>query len=146
MAQVHFYLLEQQNEQVAVPAHFAFACQLCAQLYRQGQRIFIYVENQQQAEWVDEYLWQFDASSFVAHNLQGEGPKMGAPVEIGYEVPKGSRQILINLAPTMAEFTSRFKQVFDFVPSDDALKQQARERYKQYRAAGHQLSTENVVS
>ncbi|NTS75553.1 DNA polymerase III subunit chi [Catenovulum sp. SM1970] len=143
MSAVHFYLFDETYEQVEnVPAHIDFACRLAAHCYRQNQKIFIYTGDQTQANQVDEYLWQFDAQSFVAHNLQGEGPKFGSPVEIGCEVPKGSRQILINLSPSMPDFAKRYPQVFDFVPHQEELKQVARERYKQYKQSGHQLTTE----
>ncbi len=148
MSNIHFYLFDQSNasEQENVPAHIHFACQLSAHFYRENRKLFIYVDDQKQAELIDEHLWQFEADSFVAHNLQGEGPNYGTPVEIGCNPPKGSRQILINLASSMPDFTQRFSQVFDFVPNDEELKKVARERYKQYRAAGHQLTTEQAHS
>ncbi len=54
--------------------HMHRVCQLCANLYRQSLKVFVYCANQQDAELVDEVLWQFDAHSFVPHNLAGEGP------------------------------------------------------------------------
>ncbi|GGW51838.1 DNA polymerase III subunit chi [Alishewanella tabrizica] len=124
------------NELSPAPAHFAFACQLCADLYRAKQRVFVYVANQQQAELIDDLLWQFDPDSFVPHNLSGEGPARGAPIEIGWQAPRQSRQVLINLTDNMPEFARRFASVIEFVPAEAALKAQARERYKQYRQAG----------
>lgn len=118
------------------PAHFTFACQLCADLYRANQRVFIYTADQQQAELIDELLWQFEPDSFVPHNLSGEGPARGAPIEIGWQAPRQSRQVLINLTEQMPDFAKRFAQVIEFVPAEAALKAQARERYKQYRQAG----------
>ena len=40
------------------------------------------------------------------------------------------------------EFIASFNQVIEFVPVDETEKIQARERYKQYRQQGWQLSTE----
>lgn len=135
---------EAHNELSPAPAHFAFACQLCADLYRANQRVFVYTANQQQAEWVDELLWQFDPERFVPHNLSGEGPARGAPIEIGWQAPRQSRQVLINLTDNMPEFSRRFARVIEFVPAEPALKAQARERYKQYRQAGITPETVNV--
>lgn len=56
--------------------------------------------------------------------------------------------MLINLQQTVPEFVSSFNHLIDFVPVNEAEKAQARERYKQYRQMGWQLSTEqgkNVV-
>ncbi|CAM5220165.1 DNA polymerase III subunit chi [Alishewanella longhuensis] len=128
--------LSELHELSPAPAHFAFACQLCADLYRAKQRVFVYTSNQQQAELIDELLWQFDPDSFVPHNLTGEGPARGTPIEIGWQAPRQSRQVLINLTDKMPDFARRFASVIEFVPAEPALKTQARERYKQYRQAG----------
>lgn len=144
--QVSFYLSDdsQQDELSTVPAHFALACRLCADLYRAKQRVFVYTADQQQAEAFDELLWQFDAERFVPHNLSGEGPKYGAPVEIGWQAPRQNRTVLINLTSEVPAFISRFSQVIEFVPSAEADKVQARERFKQYRQQGINPQTVNA--
>ena len=104
-----FYVLKQQDEpDNHLPAHFDLAAKLAAEQYRHGQRIFIYTDNQQDAHLIDEHLWGFDPNSFVPHNLQGEGPEHGAPVEIGWSAPVGARKILINLATKVPDFINRF--------------------------------------
>jgi DNA polymerase III subunit chi len=144
--QVSFYLLSNngQNELSTAPAHFALACQLCADLYRAKQRVFVYTADQQQAEAFDELLWQFDAERFVPHNLSGEGPKFGAPVEISWQAPRQKRPVLINLADSVPDFANRFSQIIEFVPADAQLKAQARERFKQYRQLGVNPQTVNA--
>ena len=127
-----------------IPAHFDLAAKLAADQFRQGKRVFIYTNDKNDAHIIDEHLWSFEANSFVPHNLQGEGPANGAPVEIGDSTPVGNRRILINLAANMPDFINRFNQVFDFVPSDDTLKQAARERYKYLRQMGVNISTQDI--
>ena len=75
-------------------------------------------------------LWAFEPDSFVAHNLLGEGPRGGSPVEISWQNPTVRRPILINLTNTMPNFTNNFSIVVDFVPTNELLKQQARDRYR----------------
>ena len=84
----------------------------------------------------------------TTHNLIGEGPRGGSPVEIGWPGLRysGHRAVLINLAEIVANFAVSFAQVVDFVPCDETLKQQARERYKAYRLAGIQITTANAVT
>ena len=145
--QVNFYLLDEtapQNELSTVPAHFALACQLCADSYRAKQRVFVYTADQQQAEAFDELLWQFDAERFVPHNLSGEGPRYGAPVEISWQAPRQNRHVLVNLADTVPAFANRFNQIIEFVPADAQLKAQARERFKHYRQLGVTPQTVNA--
>ena len=50
--------------------------------------------------------------------------------------------MLISLQHHIPNFAQSFTQVIDFVPTEEEQKALARERYKQYRAAGWQLSTQ----
>ncbi len=141
MTNVTFYLLPEDSKESS-QAHLLAACDLAAQCYRKKQRCLIYCSDQSAAESFDELLWKQPLESFVAHNLTGEGPANGTPIEICWQPPtQFSRGVLINLTANVAEFSHRFKQVYDFVPAEEQLKQQARERYKHYRAAGYQLDT-----
>ena len=151
--QVKFYVLsEPQPDNTATPTHAAstvpaeylFACQLCADFYRQGLRVYVFCQNQQDAELLDEVLWQFDAERFVPHNLAGEGPQRGAPIEISWQMPKSSRQVLINLTESIPSFANRYMQVIEFVPVAADKKSNAREKYKQYRQLGVTPETINV--
>jgi len=143
MSQVTFYILAESGTDT-LPAHFVQACSLAAFYYQQNRKVFIYTDNQQDAFTVDEYLWQFDGDSFVPHNLLGEGPKFGTPVEISWMPPTHPRPVLINLSLHLPDFSNNFQQIIDFVPSDEQLKIAARHRYSAYKKLGHTLSTENV--
>ncbi|WP_028023609.1 DNA polymerase III subunit chi [Enterovibrio calviensis] len=119
------------------------ACQLSAHFSQHGMKVYISASDKSQAETVDEFLWQQSPDHFVPHNLVGEGPRGGAQVEIGWSGVRhsGHRNVLINLAEEAAIFAPSFAQVVDFVPCEETLKQQARERYKIYRMAGRQMRT-----
>ncbi|XQW85594.1 DNA polymerase III subunit chi [Thalassotalea piscium] len=142
---VMFYILEQVNTNAdplaLVKLH---ACFQAAHFYRQNQRVFIYTQDQAQAHDIDELLWSFEPDSFVPHNLVGEGPKSGAAVEISWQVPASRRPVLINLTSTVPNFAHQFSQIVDFVPSDDALKQLARERFKGYRQLGYNIDNQTI--
>lgn len=136
MTQVTFYQLAADSES-SQPAHMQMACELAAACFRNKQRCLVLCENKQAAEQFDELLWQLPAQGFIPHNLSGEGPSAGAPVEIAWQMPaRANRQVLINLACAMPEQFQRYQQVYDFAPAAEEQKQQARIRFKQYRAAG----------
>lgn len=142
MAKVSFYLLDDVEQHSAELALLELACSVAARCFRQKQKCLVYCQDKQQAEQFDELLWQLPSDGFVPHNLEGEGPVGGAPVQICWQAPSQfSRPVLINLAENIPEFHSRFNQIFDFVPTSEDLKLRARERYKHYRAAGNQLDT-----
>ncbi len=146
MSQVVFYILNEQaqSDSQALPEHFAYACSTAAFYYLQNRKVFIYTDTRQDAFAVDEYLWQFDGDSFVPHNLLGEGPRFGTPVEISWQAPTHPRQILINLSSNVPDFAVNFQQVIDFVPFAEPLKIAARTRYSAYKKMGLTLSTQTV--
>ena len=144
MPAVQFYALAEEavtpEGLSSVPAVCAKACELTAELYSQKKKSVVLCADQAQAEAVDELLWQLPAARFVPHNLAGEGPNGGAPVEIVWQVQSLPRkQCLINLSGQMIGNFNQFQQIIDFVPVEESAKQQARERYKQFQQAGCQM-------
>lgn len=143
MKQVTFYLLEQDRPTGTLSTHEAVACVIAAERWRSDKRLLIACESQAQARRLDEALWQREPYTFVPHNLAGEGPNSGAPVELCWPGKRGNttRDLLITLQPQFADFATAFHQVEDFVPYEDTLKQLARDRYKAYRSVGFHLIT-----
>ena len=124
----------------------SFASELAAKAWREGKRVLIACETQAQAFLLDELLWQRSPDEFVPHNLSGEITQYPTPIEISWKEKRNAqrRDLLINLQQNLPEFTNIFTQFFDFVPHNEEQKILARERYKQLRSNGWQLSTENV--
>lgn len=142
MKQVQFYLLSQAN-QGELTAQEALACDLAAKAWREGKRVIISCENEAQALKIDEALWARDPDDFVPHNLSGEITTYATPIEISWQGKRNAqrRDLLISLQKDIPEFINSFNHIIDFVPTDETLKAQARERYKQYRQMGWQLGT-----
>ncbi len=143
MKNATFYLLDNDTQQDGLSAVEQLVCDIAAERWRAGLRVLIACEDEQQAIRLDEALWARPPESFVPHNLAGEGPRGGAPVEIAWPQKRNSspRDILISLRSGFADFATAFTEVIDFVPHEDSLKQLARERYKAYRLAGFNLNT-----
>ena len=143
MKNATFYLMETTDTQDGLSAVEVLACELAGSRWREGKRILIACESQQQAIRLDETLWQLPVDAFLPHNLAGEGPHYGAPVELSWPERRGNapRDLLISLLPQFADFATAFTEVVDFVPYEESLKQLARERYKAYRLAGFNLNT-----
>ncbi|SMG35321.1 DNA polymerase III subunit chi [Cedecea sp. NFIX57] len=143
MKNATFYLLDNDTHAEGLSAVEQRVCELAADGFRAGKRVLVACENEQQAIRLDEALWQRDAQAFVPHNLAGEGPRYGAPVELAWPQRRGSapRDLLISLLPQFADFATAFLEVIDFVPYEESQKQLARERYKAYRVAGFHLTT-----
>jgi len=138
-----FYLLDNDTVLNGLSALEQLVCELAADKFRAGKRVLVACEDEQQAIRLDEALWQREVQAFVPHNLAGEGPRYGAPVELAWPERRGSapREVLISLLPQFVDFATAFPEVIDFVPHEASQKQLARERYKAYRVAGFHLTT-----
>ncbi|QJR80140.1 DNA polymerase III subunit chi [Alteromonas pelagimontana] len=132
MPQVTFYSLPDENNAAAVKA-----CNLIAEAYSRKQRCAVLCASQQAAETVDDLLWQLPADRFVPHNMVGEGPPTGTPVEICWEESQLSRRnMVVNLSEKMLSSLNHYQHIIDFVPHAEEAKKAARIRYKQYQQAG----------
>lgn len=139
--EVTFYLLSQADE----PAWLASVCKLVTAQFSQRRKVAIRARSQEQAELIDELLWQQPTDRFIPHNLVGEGPNGGAPVVIGWNQHADAfgygRQVVINLANDTAPFLRGAQHIIDFVPAKDEDKELARERFREYRRSGASIET-----
>jgi len=128
---IDFYLLSEDH----TDAHWLLACRLLEKAYYKGHKVFVYCANQRDAETIDELLWTFKDDSFIPHNLQGEGPEPPPAIQIGCEPPpRGFNDILLNLCESVPPFFTKFRRVFELVGVSEALKEQGRLRYKEYKS------------
>lgn len=144
--QVQFYILDKTQATMPLSAMETLACDLAAKAWRLGKKVLITCETEEQALNIDEALWAREPEEFIPHNLSGEITQYATPIEISWAGKRNAqrRDVLINLQTQIPEFITSFSQVIDFVPNDEQLKTIARERYKQYRQLGWQLTTEQA--
>ncbi|GAB54652.1 DNA polymerase III subunit chi [Glaciecola punicea ACAM 611] len=136
-----------QNETVSaeLATELAMAADLLSEYVVSRKKVTVLCASQAQAESFDDLIWQFPANKFIPHNLYGEGPDMGTPVEIIWHSAFLSMSklrntaVVINLSQQFIENINNIKHIIDFVPVDENEKAKARERYKKYKQAGCQL-------
>jgi DNA polymerase-3 subunit chi len=131
---VDFYILQDTQSRELT------ACRLCEKVWQQGLSVFIQAESATHAQQLDELLWTFRDGSFLPHDLAadaqaGTGPATGVPsISIGWNSePQQARQVLINLAPAVPSFYTRFERIAEIVNQDAAVKSAGRERFAFYR-------------
>jgi DNA polymerase-3 subunit chi len=142
MTRIDFYILpDSQGE-----ARDHYACQLTEQAYRQGQRVLIHCADEAHGQRLDALLWCYRDSSFIPHAIQGAAGSATPPaVEIGHGGDAGGQhQLLINLAPEIPEFFSRFDQVSEIVVAQDSAKALSREHYRYYQDHGYRLEHHRI--
>jgi DNA polymerase-3 subunit chi len=75
MKNATFYLLDNEDTVDGLSAVEQLVCDIAAERWRNGKRVLIACEDEQQAIRLDEALWSRPPESFVPHNLAGEGPE-----------------------------------------------------------------------
>jgi len=141
MTRVDFYLIENaadRGKDIAV-------CRLAQKAFLLGRRIYILTESDEDARRLDRLMWTFSAGSFIPHAIGSESGDADCPVLIGHdEPPTVHEDVLIQLAPKVPEYFSRFQRVAEIVDDNEDGKALARERFRFYRDRGYALQTHQL--
>jgi len=141
MSRIDFYILQESKPQ----ARYPFACRLINKAYQRGHKLYIHTEAKEEAHRLDDLLWTFQDTSFIPHNLSGEGPTPPPPVQIGFDnKATGFNDVLINMATEVPPFFNRFKRIIEIVIQEPDWKKRAREHFLFYRENGCELNTHNI--
>jgi DNA polymerase-3 subunit chi len=135
MTQVDFYVLESLGR----GDRFELCCRLVEKAWGQGHRILVHCASAEEAQRMDRLLWVFRDQGFVPHGRLGQVDPALNPVLIAPTGESGDEHdVLINLAPEVPAFFSRFERVAEPVDADPAARAASRERFKFYRDRGYQ--------
>ncbi len=138
MTKVDFYILSHGSREHT-------ACKLAEKAYRLGHRVYVHTHSETEAKRLDDLMWTFRDGSFLPHEQYQPGKTTRSPILIGSaQAPETNSEVLINLAPEVPLFFSRFLRVAELVNSDETSKQQGRERFRFYKDRGYQLDTHNL--
>ena len=96
-------------------------CELVKKGFATGQSILILARSFEQAEQLDEKLWEFDETALIVP------PDTATP----------DRALVINLRDDPAP--GLFERVLEVVPADEAQRAGSRARWKIYQHAGFEL-------
>ena len=140
MTQVDFYILQDE----AARARPLLTCRLTEKAWKQGHRVYINTDTQQQVGELDDLLWTFRAGSFIPHAVYTEADRE-LPVALGHALePDGFDDVLVNLANEVPPYFSRFDRVAELVGADAEQRAAARDRYRYYQDRGYTLNTHKL--
>lgn len=138
MTKVDFYILQSGSRE-------HLACKLIEKAFTLGHRIYVHAGSEDQANKIDHLLWTFRAGSFIPHQRYQQDSNDDSPVQLGtHEAPDVHSDVLINLAPEVPLFFSRFQRVAELVGPDDQEKALGREHFQFYRDRGYSLDTHEI--
>jgi DNA polymerase-3 subunit chi len=138
---VDFYLLGAGGD-----SRERIACRLAEKAWRLGNQVYLLAPDKPATLELDELLWTFSQGSFVPHAVYTDDNSAEVhPVLIGHsEPPTGLHDVLINLAPEVPTWFSRFGRVAELVGAAEEDKTRGRERFRFYRERGYPLETHNL--
>ena len=118
-------------------------CELAKRAFASEQPTLILARSQDQAEALDEKLWEFDENAFIPHQIAGDDDDAITAVLIAPPgVATADRALVINLRDDCAP--GLFERVLEVVPADDAERLGSRERWKTYKAAGFEVAKHDM--
>lgn len=132
MAHVRFYY--------DVPEPLALAYELAARAYRAGQKVAVRLEDEATLATFAQRLWTHHAGDFLP-NVPASSPLAGQTpiVLLPATAPLPPRPVLIQLARSYPEADQATDWILEVVSAQESDKAPARERFRRYRAEGHDV-------
>jgi len=114
------------------------AVKLVDKAWQQGDRACVVCDNMQQAQELDDLLWNFAPEAFIPHSIVPDtATTCTDPVGILLCPPVAEDwDTVIILSATLPADADRFKRLALVAHNDPAVLNQARSHYKQLRALG----------
>ena len=140
MPRADFYLIDKPRFR---DDPLLLVCELAKRAFDSGQPALILARSIDQAEQLDEKLWEFDADAFVPHQIAGDDDDAITPVLIvPPEITAPDRALVINLREDCAP--GLFERVLEVVPADENERLGSRNRWKTYKAAGFDVAKHDM--
>jgi DNA polymerase III subunit chi len=137
MPRADFYLIAKPR---FLDKPLLLVCELARKANDSGQPLLILAATSQQADILDELLWEFDEDAYIPHQVAGTDEDDDlTPVLI---VPSGMdapmRPLVLNLRTDAVP--GGFERVLEVVPADASARDPLRERWKQYKERGVEVN------
>jgi len=126
------------------PDKVAYACRLLRKAVAANAKVLVLVPQEKMAQ-LDESLWTFSQLEFLAHCVMDspQALRQASPVHLATNLDAMDaftpRDVLLNLSDTVCVGFEQFVRVIEVVTLDDADRQHARSRWKQYTDQGFDI-------
>ena len=135
MARADFYLIQKDRFR---EEPLLLVCELARKAHDANLWTLVLARDDEQAQRLDELLWEFDADAYIPHQLAGDDEDELTPVLIATpDADTPMRALVINLRDEPVD--GSFDRVLEVVPADDSARGPLRERWKQYQSRGLEL-------
>jgi len=136
MTRADFYLIDKPRFR---DDPLLLVCELVKKAYAAEQPTLILARSTEQAEALDEKLWEFDDDSFIPHQLAGDDDDSITAVVIASPgVATADRPLVVNLRDECAP--GSFERVLEVVAADPAEREGSRVRWSEYKRRGFDVN------
>ena len=140
MTRADFYLIDKPRFR---DDPLLLVCELVKKAYAAEQPTLILARSPEQAEALDEKLWEFDDDSFIPHQLAGDDDDSITAVVIASPgVATADRPLVVNLRDECAP--GSFERVLEVVAADPAEREGSRVRWAEYKRRGFEVNKHDM--
>jgi DNA polymerase-3 subunit chi len=111
-------------------------CEIAKEIYDKGEKVFISVEDDKAAKYLDRLLWSQPPESFMPHEVSDTPSKL--PVVISTQVKNlNNATVMLNLCGSVPPLTKKFSCIHELEDYTTPEKQRlTEERLKTYKDKG----------
>lgn len=135
MAEIRFYHLHKKKASEALP-------EIIGKALERNFKILIKTTDEEKTKEIDEYLWTYDAESFIPHGSKTGKRSSEHPVWITSKEdnPNGANMLIIFNGAETGDISSMDLCCELFDGNDEKTLETTRSRWKEYKEKGFELS------
>ena len=140
MARADFYLIDKPRfrEQPLL-----LVCELVKKAFAAEQPLLILARSQEQAEAIDQLLWEFDDDAFIPHQIAGDEDDAICAVLIATpDVVGEERALVLNLRDECAP--GNWDRVLEVIAAETSEREGSRTRWREYQQRGIELKKHDM--
>ena len=140
MARADFYLIDKPRFR---DDPLLLVCELVKKAYAAEQPTLILARSAEQADALDEKLWEFDEDAFIPHQIAGDADdEITAVVIAPPGVAPADRPLVVNLRDECAP--GAYERVLEVVAADPAEREGSRVRWSEYKRRGFEVAKHDM--
>ena len=140
MARADFYLIDKPRFR---DDPLLLVCELVKKAYAAEQPTLILARSPEQADALDEKLWEFDDEAFIPHQIAGDADdEITAVVIAPPGVAAADRPLVVNLRDECAP--GAYERVREVVAADPAEREGSRVRWSEYKRRGFEVNKHDM--
>lgn len=131
------------------PDRLRMACEVAGKQFAAGRPLLVYTQDAARLAKFDSLLWGYSATAFIPHVMADDPLAVQTPILLSQAITDPFLLTrpgcwLLNLDLQIPPHAEQFERILEIVSGHDEDKRAARERWRQYQAAGHDVRAHDV--